>query len=143
MALSIPDYPDPQDVPGVTIPAVYAWIAELTLAYSADRASLDLWIHQSEGASDSWPDGTRIAPIDRLRIACGDPVPGHPDAVFPGLDAVMGRAAEIAAQWMADAGDAAESTAAALTSIATGGAIRASLYAYLRELVYPTATEVD
>jgi hypothetical protein len=142
MALSIPDYPDPQDVPGVTIPAVYAWIAELDLSYSDDRATFTLWVHQSEGAAGSWPGGARIEPIARLRIACGDPVPGHPDAVFPTLAEVMTRAASIASESMANAATD-DDRAASLVVIATGGAIRASLYSYLRGLVFPGAIEVD
>lgn len=143
MALLIEDHPDPEDVAGVGIPGAYGWIGDLTISYSDGRASLTFWIHRSAGAAGSWPGGVRIRPVDRLRISCGDPVPGYPDATFPELDAVMARAATIAAAMLADAGDDEEARALALASIATGGAIRAALYAYLRELVFPEATEVE
>jgi hypothetical protein len=142
MALSIPDYPDPQDVPGVTIPAVYAWIADLDISYSGDRAAFDLWVHQSEGAAGSWPGGARIEPIARLRVACGDPVPGHPDATFPAFAEVEARAATIAEAWHAAAATD-EGRSAVRAATAKGAAIRAALYRYLRELVFPGAVEVD
>lgn len=142
MALSIPDYPDPDDVPGTTIPAAYAWIPELTISYAYGRASFTLWIHQSAAAAGSWPDGTRIPAVAAVRVAAGDPVPGHPDATFPELDAVMARAAGVASSWFA-AATTPEGQSAVLATVATGGAIRAALYALLRELVFPGAVEVE
>jgi hypothetical protein len=142
MALSIPNFPDPQDS-ATPIPAAYGWIADITISYADRRASLSYWAMRSPNAAATWPGGLRDEPAREIRISCGDPVPGYPDAVFPELDAVMARAAQIAAQWMAEAGEDGEAQSAALASIATGGAIRAALYAYLNELVFTGATPVD
>jgi hypothetical protein len=143
MSLSIPDHPDPQDV-GVTMPGAYGWIPELRIVYSDNRASLTFWVHRSANAAATWPGGTRVEPAVRLNISCGSPVPGHPDAVFPHLDELMARAIAEAADRMAASGLAlTPEQSAALADIATGGAIRQSIYGTINDLIYPDATEVD
>jgi hypothetical protein len=143
MALSIPNFPDPQDS-ATPIPAAYGWIADITISYADRRASLSYWAMRSPNAAATWPGGLRDEPAREIRISCGDPVPGYPDAVFPELDAVMGEAAASAIARMTALGLVlTEEQQLALADIATGGAIRASLYAYLNELVFPDATPVD
>lgn len=145
MALSIPNQQDPQDEQGVEMRSPYGWIADLRISYSDNRASLTFWIHRSPGAAATWPSGSpRIEPARRITISCGDPVQGYPDVTFPEFSAIEDRAVAGAIDTMTALGLAlTPEQSAALATIATGGAIRAALYAYLRELVFPTATEVE
>jgi hypothetical protein len=142
MSLAIPDYQDPQDVDGVAMPGAYAWIGDVELNYEDETVRLVVTVHRSPEAAATWPAGARIAPARRLSFYCGAPVPGYPGVVFPGRDTIMGRSVSIASDWMAGASTD-EERADVLAAIATGGAIRASLYAYLNELVFTDATEVD
>ena len=142
MSLLIPDYQDPQDAPGTTLPDAYAWIPEVTISYADATARFTLWVHRGADAAATWPDGGRVPRAHQVAIYCGAEVVGYPGVVFPELDAVMARAAEVAATWMA-AATTDEERSAVLASVATGGAIRAALYALLRELVFPGATEVE
>jgi hypothetical protein len=143
MALSIPNYPDPQDS-ATPIPAAYGWISEITINYGDRRASLSFLVNRSPNAAATWPEGVRDRPVNTLRISCGDPVPGHPDVTFPELYAVMGDAAASAIERLAALGlTLTPEQSAAVADIATGGSIRKSLYGSVNELVCPDATPVD
>ena len=142
MSLLIPDYQDPQDAPGTVIPDAYAWISEVTISYADATARFTVWVHRGADAAETWPDGARVPRAHQVAIYCGAEVVGYPGVVFPGLAEVMSRAAEVAASWMG-AATTPEEQSTVLATIATGGAIRAALYALLKELVFPGAVEVE
>lgn len=142
MALIIADYPDPHGRSGDTLPAVYAWLPEIHISYHDATARAVLWVHADADDAATWPDGERVPPVEKRSIQCNAPVPGLPDVTFPSLAEVVADAASIAAGLMAGA-TTDEERAAVLLDVATGGAIRAALYAALKELVFPDATEAE